>query len=253
MLEKALEERLVLARIDAVLPAGEHRDRAALERSEMGLGVDAAREPRYDDEARLAEVAGEPFGEAQAERRSNARADDRDHRAAQHGKAAAHPDQRRRVRSGCERLRIGILPERDEGHAELRRHGELGPCLLDVAHMQAAPLLAMQARQGRERGGHPAIAMHQAAESARADALGADQAQPVEPLGLAERKARAGLAHVFDPIRLSLPARSRLMFCACFAQSKAAISPKTRPARKSPKAMSMTTPATLPHNAASEE
>ncbi len=52
----------MLRRIDAVLAAGEHRDGAGGEARPMGGGVDAARQPRHDDEAGLAEFARQPLG-----------------------------------------------------------------------------------------------------------------------------------------------------------------------------------------------
>ena len=67
----------VLARIDVVMAAGQHRDGAGRKARAMGARVDAAREPGDDGQARGAEIAREPLGEAQARGRGVARADDR--------------------------------------------------------------------------------------------------------------------------------------------------------------------------------
>ena len=69
-----------LGRIGLRVAAGEHADRAGLQRGDMGALVDAAREAGDDDVARLAEAAREPVGESQAGGRGVARADDRDGR-----------------------------------------------------------------------------------------------------------------------------------------------------------------------------
>jgi hypothetical protein len=52
--------------------------------------IDAAGEPRDDDEAGFAELAGQLSGEFQAGARGVARADDRDHRPHQGRDIAAH-------------------------------------------------------------------------------------------------------------------------------------------------------------------
>ena len=56
----------MLLRIDVVMAAGEHRDRAGGEAGAMRRRIDAAREAGRDDEAGLAEFAREPLGEFQA-------------------------------------------------------------------------------------------------------------------------------------------------------------------------------------------
>ena len=88
----------VLGRIDALMAAGEHRDGAGREAGAMGGGIDAARQPRHDAEAGLAQVARQPLGEFDAGGRGIARADDGDQRLRQHGELAAHRQQRRRDR-----------------------------------------------------------------------------------------------------------------------------------------------------------
>ena len=56
----------VLGRIDAVLSAGQHRDRAAGEARAVRGAVDAAGEAGGDDEAGFAELARDPLSELDA-------------------------------------------------------------------------------------------------------------------------------------------------------------------------------------------
>jgi hypothetical protein len=56
----------MLGRIDAVVPAGEHRDRSGRKRRTVRRRVDAAREARDHGEAGLAELACDALGEFHA-------------------------------------------------------------------------------------------------------------------------------------------------------------------------------------------
>ena len=110
-----LEQRLVVARVDALVAAGEDGDRAGGERRPMGARVDAARQARDDDIAGRAEIAREPLGEGEARRGGVARADDRHRRAG----AEPRPSRARRASGGavsiaCSGARIVRLAERDE-------------------------------------------------------------------------------------------------------------------------------------------
>ena len=83
---------------------------------------------------------------------------------------------------------------------------------------RCTPAAPRKVRQGLERRRRAAIMVDQGSEGARADILGADQAQPVEALLIGEGSA----AQPFCPILPSVPSSSRLMFSLCFHQSRAA-------------------------------
>jgi hypothetical protein len=70
----------MLRRIDAVLPAGEHRNRSGGEACRVRRSVDAARQPGDDSETGFAEFAGNPLGEFQLRAGGVTRADARHHR-----------------------------------------------------------------------------------------------------------------------------------------------------------------------------
>ena len=84
-------------RVDAIMSAGEHSNRAGRETGTMGAGVDATREPRDDDVARLCQPAGEPFRERQACGRRVARADNGDSGPVEQSCLPAHADHRGRA------------------------------------------------------------------------------------------------------------------------------------------------------------
>src|SRR5689334_13834758 len=100
------------------------------------------------------------------------------------------------------------------------------------AHGERATRLAVKARQCGECGGRAAIAIDEPTECPRPDPFRADQAQPGEPLLIAQRASTCPIAHDFDPIRLSSPARRRLMLCACFAHKSTVRSANTSAALK---------------------
>ena len=115
------DQRDRLGRIGPGVAAGEHADRAGLERGDMGAQVDAAREAGDDDVARLPEPARQPVGEGEAGGGGVARADDRDRGLLQRLLAAAQRQDRRRGIDLAQRRGIVGLAERDEAHAELAR------------------------------------------------------------------------------------------------------------------------------------
>jgi hypothetical protein len=87
----------MLAPIDVIVPAGEHRDGASRKTRPVRGGIDATRYARRDNETGFAEVAGEPLGDLDPSRRSVAGADHRDHRAAQRRVLTTHRHERRRI------------------------------------------------------------------------------------------------------------------------------------------------------------
>jgi len=64
--QNVVEELRMLGRIDAILAAGEHRDRSGRETCRVRGRIDAARQPRDDRETGFAELARDPLGEFQS-------------------------------------------------------------------------------------------------------------------------------------------------------------------------------------------
>ena len=82
-LEHRLLPRLVLWRVEDVQAAGDHADRAGLQRPVMSRAVDPACEAGDHDRALLAEIVGELARKAASGRRGVARTDDCDQRLVQ--------------------------------------------------------------------------------------------------------------------------------------------------------------------------
>lgn len=152
----------------------------------MSGGVDATRQARDHDESRVAEIAREPCGEFQPGGGGVARADDGDAGPQQHIDPAENGDQRRGGVDRLKRGRISALAEGEQTPAEpvQRRNLALGLGLRTDPDGPAG--LAREIRQGLQRRRGAAIAVHQRAEGARADAFAADQPQPVETLAIVE-------------------------------------------------------------------
>ena len=106
---------------------------------------------------------------------------------------------------------------------------------------------AGEVRQGVERLPGSAEAVDQRAERARPDALGADEAQPVESLRVGEAR------HPFRPIRLSVPATSRFRFSRCFHHKSAASATNSPAIGRWPSAQSTTGVAALATSADNDE
>ena len=71
LLEQRGQQILVLGRIDPVMAAGQHRDGAALDGGAMRGLIDAARQPRDDDKAGVAEIARQRGRQISARRRTH--------------------------------------------------------------------------------------------------------------------------------------------------------------------------------------
>ena len=95
--------------------------------------VDAARQPRDDDEAGLAEIARQRAGEFQPGAGGVARADDREHRPHQRIQCAAHAEQRRRIVQRGEPRRIAGFIRRQQADADLLAGREFGARILLAA------------------------------------------------------------------------------------------------------------------------
>lgn len=176
VIEDRCEQIAVLGRIDAIMSAGEHRDRAACDAGAMRGLIDAAGEPRDDDEAGLSKLARELAGEFQARAGGIARADDGDHRTHQRCVLAAHGEQRRRIVDHRQPRRIALLAGREPGDAEFAARGKLG---LGFVHTADAPRSrrtapARQIRQPLQRGTCRAEMIDQRTEGARPRYYGAN-------------------------------------------------------------------------------
>jgi hypothetical protein len=199
------QQVVVFGRIDAVMTARQHRDGAGRKTGAMGCGVDAARQPRYGAETGLTEVARQPLCEFDAGGRSVARGDDGDQRPRQHRALAAHRQQRRRVVDHLQPRRIIRFAERDEADAAGARRFQLGRGVFARTNAGRPRVVAAAGERGQgvERGTRAAIVIDQVAErartryyganarrlrhnTARTDIVAAGEAQPVEPLLLAQ-------------------------------------------------------------------
>ena len=104
----------VLGRIDAVMAAGEHGDRAGVQAGAVCCRIDAACETGDDGNTRSAEIARHSIGEFHAGGRSVARADNGDLRPREDVGVATDTDQRRRIVDHLQARRIVRLAERNE-------------------------------------------------------------------------------------------------------------------------------------------
>ena len=151
-------EAVVLGRIDAVVPAGEHRDGAGRKARAMRGRVDAAGEARDDDEARLAEPARQPLGDLDAGGRGVARADDRHAWArARTDRLTAHGDQRWRIVDCREARRIGGFARGHQPDAQdcAARTSRNAASREDIRGARAAP--PRRASSGSARRAAPAL------------------------------------------------------------------------------------------------
>ena len=198
------EQADMLGRIDAVVAAGEHRDRAGREARAMRGGIDAARQARDDARSRRSPRSrASRSANFTPARRGIARADDGDQRPRQHGGVAAHREQRRRVVDHAQARGIVRLAERDERDAACAARPSVRARPPRAEQMRpgraAPPRRASSGRASSARRAPPKWLMS-VAEGARADIVAADEAQPVEPLrvGQANAASRAGHVHGAD-------------------------------------------------------
>ena len=99
-----LLQRGILGRIDDIDPAGDHRDRAGFDRSDMRGGIDPARQAGNDRHVLAPELGRQLPREPTRRRRGIARADHRDRRPRhQLGASAQHHDRRCVVEFGKQR------------------------------------------------------------------------------------------------------------------------------------------------------
>jgi hypothetical protein len=174
--------------IDALVAAGEYRDGAAQKTRAMRSGVDTARKSGDDDKAGFAEIARETVCEFHAGSRGVTRADDGNERAGEDVALAGDGEERRGIIDHLQARRIVRLAQRDEGDAA--RAGRLEFALrflarADVSGQERAATTCHR-RQSLERRPGAAVMIDQIAEGARADIVGSDEAQPVEPLLLGQ-------------------------------------------------------------------
>jgi hypothetical protein len=174
--DNAVQEIEVIGGINPFMTAGQHRDRAACKTGVVRRRVDAARQPRDDAEAGLAQRAREAFGEFHAGGRGVARADNGDQGPVQDRGLAAHRDERRRVVDHLQTLRVIRLAEADEFNAAGAGGFQFLFGVLERTNARrprqaAAP---RQSRQRRQRRARAAIMLHEVAEGARARYYGAD-------------------------------------------------------------------------------
>ena len=176
---------LVFLRVDHVDTAGDHGDRARLQGSGMGTGIDAAGQSRDHHEASLSQVGGKPFGETPSVQRGVAGADHGDGGPRQQMTLAHDADQRRRVLNVNQIRRIARLDLGNENGADrlLSFHLALRRRQRADRHGLAPSAAARQIGQGLERRRRRTEAFDQPVKSDGSDVLATDEPQPVQPLG----------------------------------------------------------------------
>jgi hypothetical protein len=191
----------MFVRVDMIVPAGEHRDRSGREAPAVGGRVNAAREAGRDREACRAEIARQPFGEADARRRCIARADDGDHRQAEDGGIAADGQERRGVVDHLQPARIIRLAQRHQGHAErfCRAEFALGILPGTDARRSAGAAAPRQVGERRQCPAGAAVMVDQGAKGPRPHIVAADEPKPVQPLVVAEADCRGSFLHGSGP------------------------------------------------------
>ena len=174
-LAQGVVEAAVFLRVDDVGAAGDDRDRAAVERTEMRRRIDAARHPRHHHDARLAEPGGQLARDAAAVGRGVARPDHCDHRRLQQLEIAQHGQHRRRVFDGGQRRRVSGLAPAHQRRAEAIERAQLR---LGIAQTHRRDP-ARQLSQSVERRASRAEAAQQRVERHRPDGFGTGEPQPV--------------------------------------------------------------------------
>ena len=143
----------------------------------MSGGVDAARQPRDDGHAVIAEIAGHLLGEFDAADRGVARADNGDGRSDENRRIAANRDQRgRRVDMGTARPDIP-LRRRPIRRAPSRSSAAISRSASSIGQMRSlAPAARRQIGRGLDGSGGAAEMAEEIAEGRRPDRFAADQA-----------------------------------------------------------------------------
>lgn len=182
------EQLVMLRRIDAVMAAGEHRDRAACDARAMRRLVDAARQPRNDDEAGFAKIVRDRAREFQPGGGGVARADNGNHRPHHGFKLAAHAEQGRRIVERRKPRRIARFFGRKQGDAKLAAGVKLGLRFVLAADppRPRCPAAPREIGQPFQRSPCAAEMAQQRAEGPRADILRADQPQAGDAVGVSQ-------------------------------------------------------------------
>jgi hypothetical protein len=145
--------------------------------------VDAAREAGYDGKAGKPEIACENGGEAAAGGRSVSRPDERNCGPNKRFKLSANGEKRGRVVGLAQARRIIVLADRHKADSDFGRSFDFGLCVgLACNAYFTPPATARQLGHARKRPGRSAKFIDQCAKGSRSDVLGANQAQPVDPL-----------------------------------------------------------------------
>ena len=174
----------MLGWIDPVEPARQHGDGSAAQSRAVRARIDPARKTGGDDEILRRQFAGHALGKGEASGGRVARADDGDRRTHEDGQVAQHDQHRRRRVDGAQAWRKIVLAEAEQFRAEA--HQRLIFTLDGVPRGDGdRPAAALgEFRQSFKRWPRAAITVDQRTKGARADVFAADEAQPVEALGV---------------------------------------------------------------------
>jgi hypothetical protein len=197
----------------------------------VGGRIDAARQPRCHREARGAELARKALGHLEAHRRGVARARHGDDRPGERRSDAGDRDERRRIVDRLEQGRIVRFAECDQCQPKRAGRVELALGLRARAYASRArrPAAARQFGQRLDGGARTAEMFDEGVKRARPDILAADEAQPIEPLLVAQAAALVFVApHVVSPAMLAGQHRSG----ACGPQPRREAGAKTSPRRQ---------------------
>jgi hypothetical protein len=256
----AARQRIVQAavflRVDDIDTAGNYRDAACLEGSQMSGGIDPTGKTRHDDDSRPAERSREVAAKTPAISRGVACPHDRHHRPLQKLWPADHGQDRRRIVDRGKRARVEGLAPTDYSGASLAQGGEFslgfGPRYgRDGLRTFTA---ARKLREHVERRPRRAETAQHRKKADRANRLRATQPQPIETLLRIEFARGQDLPQTFfREIRLSVPVMRRRILEWCRKMINRAIPAMTSAVDLSTTNGAIPALATAATSAASEE
>jgi hypothetical protein len=204
----------MLGRIDAVLTARQHRDRAGREACLVRGRVDPARQPRHHDKTRFAELARDHLREFEPGARGVARADRRHHRPRQRRRVAADRQKRRRIVDHLQPRRIvGLAPTKATPSLCAKASSRTASSRGQICTAPLAPPRCASDGSASSAARAPPKLIDQRAERARPDILAANEPQPIDPLLVGQPDALAADFIPFSITHLSPAAQAHPSPC----------------------------------------